>query len=291
VGLVQMTCAEDVDRNLVAAERWVREAASRGAQVVCLPELFRSRYFCQQEEAQRFDLAESLPGPTTEALAPLARELNVVLVVPVFEQRAPGLYHNSAAVIDADGRLGGHYRKMHIPDDPHYHEKFYFTPGDLGFRAVDTAAGRIGILICWDQWFPEAARLTVLQGADLLVIPTAIGWLPDEKGEEGAVQREAWQTVQRGHAIANGIYLACVNRTGFEPAADGVSGIEFWGSSFICDPLGVLLAEAGTGEEGVVLSDVDPDYTEQVRRTWPFLRDRRTDAYEGLSQLFNDEAP
>jgi len=299
VGLVQMSMASDPRENLAKAVARVEEAAGAGAGFVCLPELFRSRYFCQREDHKAFDLAEPVPGPSTEALAKTARQLGVALVVPIFERRAPGLYHNSAAVIDADGTLRGLYRKMHIPDDPAYYEKFYFAPGDLGFRCFDTSQGRIGTLICWDQWYPEAARLTSLGGASVLFYPTAIGWHPDEKAKHGAAQRDAWRTVQRGHAIANGVYVAAVNRVGFEPAsASGGSqsaaagqGIEFWGSSFICDPFGIVIAEASADREEVLLAEVDLRRIETVRRNWPFLRDRRIDAYGGIDRRqLDDEA-
>jgi len=287
VGLVQMTMSTDPAANLERGQAGVREAAAKGAQVVCLPELFRSPYFCQREDAQLFDLAEPVPGPTTTALGAVARETGVVVVAPIFERRAPGLYHNSAAVIDASGEVLGLYRKMHIPDDPCYYEKFYFTPGDLGFRAFDTRAGRIGTLICWDQWYPEGARLTALQGAAVLFYPTAIGWHPHEKQVHGAAQRDAWRTIQRGHAIANGVYVAVANRVGHEPN-EGGAGIEFWGSSFLCDPFGVVVAEAAADREEILVAEVDLGRIEEVRRNWPFLRDRRIDAYAGLDRRFLD---
>ncbi len=255
------------------------EAARRGAQVACLPELFRTRYFCQSEETAFFDLAEPLPGPTTDALTKVARDSGIVVIAPVFERRAPGVFHNSAAMIDADGTIAGIYRKMHIPDDPAFYEKFYFTPGDLGFRAFDTRAGRIGTLICWDQWYPEGARLTALAGASILFYPTAIGWHPREKQEHGERQRDAWRTVQRGHAVANGVYLAAVNRVGAEVPGSGGEGIEFWGSSFLCGPQGEILAEASPEREEILFAEVDLARIEEVRRNWPFLRDRRIDAY------------
>jgi N-carbamoylputrescine amidase len=266
----------------------IREAAAAGAGVVCLPELFRSQYFCQREDARLFDLAEPVPGPTTEALGRAAAQAGVVVVAPVFERRAPGLYHNSAVVIDATGEAVGLYRKMHIPDDPAYYEKFYFTPGDLGFRAFDTRAGRIGTLICWDQWYPEGARLTALQGAVILFFPTAIGWHPGEKEAHGANQREAWRTIQRSHAIANGVYVAVVNRVGHERPPEGGPGLEFWGSSFLCDPFGVVVAEASAEKEEILVGEVDLGRLEDVRRNWPFLRDRRIDAYGGLERRFID---
>jgi len=293
VGLVQMAMSADPDANLQTAVAKVAEAARAGAQLVCLPELFRSRYFAQREDAASFDLAEPVPGPSTEALARAAQGAGVVVIAPVFERRAPGLYHNSAAVIDADGRLVGIYRKMHIPDDPAYYEKFYFAPGDLGFRAFDTRVGRIGTLVCWDQWYPEGARLTALQGAAVLFYPTAIGWHPNEKATHGAEQLDAWRTIQRSHAIANGCYVAAVNRVGHERPSDGGNGdgIEFWGSSFLADPFGAVIAEAPRDREAIVVAEVDLGRIEEVRRGWPFLRDRRIDAYGGIGQRFLDEAP
>jgi N-carbamoylputrescine amidase len=291
VALVQMAMGEDREANLRKGMDRVREAARRGAQVVCLPELFRSRYFCQREDTAFFDLAEPLPGPTTDALCAAAKEAAAVVIAPVFERRAPGVYHNSAAVIDADGTVAGVYRKMHIPDDPAYYEKFYFAPGDLGFRAFDTRAGRIGTLICWDQWYPEGARLTALAGAGVLFYPTAIGWHPREKEASGAQQRDAWRTVQRGHAVSNGVYVAAVNRVGLELPAGGGEGIEFWGSSFLCDPQGVVLAEAPPDREEILLGEVDLDRIEDVRRNWPFLRDRRIDAYGGITRRYLDDEP
>jgi N-carbamoylputrescine amidase len=288
VGLVQISATPDVRKNLDRAVARVEEAARKGAQVVCLPELFRSQYFCQREDPAFFDLAETVPGPSTEALAEVARERCVAIIAPLFERRAAGIYHNSAAVIDSDGTIAGLYRKMHIPDDPAYYEKFYFTPGDLGFRAFSTRHGRIGTLICWDQWYPEGARLTALRGASVIFYPTAIGWHPDEKQPYGAAQRDAWRTVQRGHAIANGVYVAAVNRVGHEKPGAG-KGIEFWGSSFIADPFGVVLAEASTDREETIYAQVDLDRIEDVRRNWPFLRDRRVDAYGGIEQRHLDD--
>ena len=287
--LIQMACSPDPEENLRRACTRVEEAADRGARIICLPELFRSQYFCQREDHTSFDLAEPVPGPTTEALGKIARQKKVAVVAPVFERRAAGLYHNSAAIIDSDGQVAGLYRKMHIPDDPAYYEKFYFTPGDLGFPAFETSVGRIGTLICWDQWYPEGARLVALQGASILFYPTAIGWHPDEKEQYGAAQRDAWRTTQRAHAIANGVYVAAVNRVGYEklPGAAG-QGIEFWGSSFICDPFGVVMAEAPTDTEETLVGEVDLERVEEVRRNWPFLRDRRIDAYGGLDQRFLD---
>ncbi len=282
VGLIQMTCSPDPRENLEKAVARTREAAAAGAQIVCLQELFRSQYFCREEDPGLFDLAETIPGPSTSALAPIAKEHNIVIVVPVFEKRATGLYHNSAAIIDADGSMLGIYRKMHIPDDPLFYEKFYFTPGDLGFRNFDTRYGRIAVLICWDQWYPEGARLASMGGAQILFYPTAIGWHPSEKEQFGAPQRDAWRTIQRAHSIANGIYVAAPNRVGYEgppPSDSAKSGIEFWGSSFVSDPFGVLIADAGTSGEEILIAECDPARSEEVRRNWPFLRDRRIDAY------------
>src|SRR2546426_11201109 len=295
VGLVQMAMSADPDENLKHAIDRVEEAARQGARLVCLPELFRSRYFAQVEDPALFDLAEPVPGPSTEALGKVAKQAGVVVIVPVFERRAPGLYHNTAAVIDADGRLVGLYRKMHIPDDPSYYEKFYFAPGDLGFRTFDTQVGRIGTLVCWDQWYPEGARLTALQGAHILCYPTAIGWHPSEKTVHGAEQLEAWRTIQRSHAIANGLYVAAVNRVGLErpdraAGGDG-GGIEVWGSSFLVDPFGTVVAQAPADRETVLVAEVDLARIEEVRRGWPFLRDRRIDAYGGISSRFLDEQP
>jgi len=291
VGLVQMACGPSPGENLAKAVERVEEAAQRGAQVICLPELFRSQYFCQREDVALFDLAESVPGPSTAALGRVAKARGVVVAAPVFERRAAGVYHNSAAIIDASGELAGLYRKMHIPDDPAYYEKFYFTPGDRGFCAFDTRVGRIATLICWDQWYPEGARLAALEGANLLFYPTAIGWHPAEKDQFGSAQRDAWRTIQRGHAIANGVYVAAVNRVGFEKPAGAAAGLEFWGSSFIADPFGVVLAEASADREEILLAEVDLARLEDVRRNWPFLRDRRIDAYAGITKRFNDEGP
>jgi N-carbamoylputrescine amidase len=291
IGLIQMACAADPRGNLEKALVKVSEAARAGARIVCLPELFRSRYFCQREDPAVFDLAEPVPGPTTQALAEQARRHRIAIVAPVFERRAAGLYHNSAAVIAEDGGITGLYRKMHIPDDPAYYEKFYFAPGDTGFPAFDTAAGRIAALICWDQWYPESARLAALAGASVLFYPTAIGWHPHEKAEHGAAQREAWKTVQRGHAIANGLYVAAVNRVGHEKPEGGGPGIEFWGTSFVADPQGIVVAEASTDREEVLVASIDPARIEDVRRNWPFLRDRRIDAYSGITRRFLDEDP
>ena len=286
-----MRCSTDPADNLARALERIRQAARDGAQLICLPELFRSQYFCQSEDHANFDLAEPIPGPSTAALAEVARETGVVLIGSLFERRAAGVYHNTAVIIDADGQLLGSYRKMHIPDDPFYYEKFYFTPGDLGFRAFDTAVGRIGTLVCWDQWYPEGARLTALAGADVLFYPTAIGWHPDEKAEFGAAQASAWQTAQRAHAIANGVYVAAVNRVGLEkpPAGTPGKGIEFWGGSFVADPFGVVLAEASRTDEETLIVTCDRKHQETVRRHWPFLRDRRIDAYGGVTRRLIDE--
>ncbi|MCY4585218.1 MAG: carbon-nitrogen hydrolase [Bryobacterales bacterium] len=293
VGLIQHSCSRDRDANLTRALEGIREAADRGARIVCLQELFRCLYFCQEENADWFDLAEPIPGPTTDRLSETAREHEVVVIGPVFERRAAGLYHNSAVVIDADGSLSGAYRKMHVPDDPLYHEKFYFTPGDLGFRTFATRYANIGVLICWDQWYPEAARLTVLKGAEILFFPTAIGWHPSEKEEAGEQQLDAWRTIQRSHAIANGVFVAAPNRVGHETPLAGsprrpadYQGIEFWGGSFVCDPSGVVLAEAPHDREAVLVAEIDLSRVDDTRRNWPFLRDRRVDAYEGLQSRY-----
>jgi N-carbamoylputrescine amidase len=287
VGLVQMAMSSDASANVERAVKGVRDAAQKGAEVVCLPEMYRTPYFCQREDAALFDLAETVPGPSTEAFQKAAKDAGVAVVVPIFEKRATGLYHNSAVVIDADGAVLGIYRKMHIPDDPAFYEKFYFTPGDLGFKAFDTQAGRIGTLICWDQWYPEGARLTALRGAAVLFYPTAIGWHPHEKEQHGTHQRDAWRTIQRSHAIANGVYVAVVNRVGHEIPPEGGPGLEFWGSSFVADPFGVVVAEAGLGEE-ILVATIDLGRMEDVRRNWPFLRDRRIDAYSGIERRFLD---
>jgi N-carbamoylputrescine amidase len=288
VGLVQMRCAPNPDENLANALGKIQEAADRGADIVCLPELFRSQYFCQSEDHSNFALAESVPGPSTEAIGAVAMDRGVVVVASLFEKRSAGLYHNTATVIDSDGTCLGKYRKMHIPDDPLFYEKFYFTPGDLGFKAWDTAKGRIGVCVCWDQWYPEAARLTALRGAEILFYPTAIGWHPSEKEAHGQVQHDSWETIQRSHAIANGCYVAAVNRTGFEAPVGG-DGIEFWGQSFLCDPSGRLLAKAGVDTEEVLVAEVDLSGIDAQRTHWPFLRDRRIDAYGDLVRRFIDQ--
>jgi N-carbamoylputrescine amidase len=280
VGLVQMSCSLAPDENLAKASNKIREAAGRGAQIVCLQELVRSQYFCREEDARLFDLAEEIPGPSTEALGALARELKVVIIASLFERRGAGVYHNTAAVLNTQGEISGLYRKMHIPDDPLYFEKFYFTPGDLGFQNFDTGFGRLGVLVCWDQWYPEGARISALGGAEILFYPTAIGWHPSEKAQYGAAQLDAWRTIQRAHAIANGIYVAAVNRVGYEGPPE--KGLEFWGSSFVADPFGQVIAEASTNAEEILVVECDPKRVEEVRRNWPFLRDRRIDAYQPI---------
>ena len=293
VGLIQMPATPDPDQNLQRALDQVRKAAASGAQVVCLPELFQTQYFCQREDASLFDLAETIPGPASNKLSEVAKQLKIVLIGSLFEKRAAGVYHNTAVVFDTDGKLSGLYRKMHIPDDPLYYEKFYFTPGDLGFRAFDTTVGRVGALVCWDQWYPEGARLTALQGAHVLFYPTAIGWHPAEKAEFGKAQHDAWRTIQRAHAIANGVYVAAVNRVGFETgdirgkAAPG-AGLEFWGGSFLCDPFGRVIAEASHDKEEILIGEVDLRALEDVRRNWPFLRDRRIDSYAPITNRLID---
>jgi N-carbamoylputrescine amidase len=292
-GLVQMSCSPDPDDNLRRACDKIRQAAEMGAGIVCLPELFRTQYFCQREDHALFDLAEPVPGPTTEALSAVAKEHRIVIVGSVFERRARGLYHNTAVVLESDGTLKGMYRKMHIPDDPLYYEKFYFTPGDLGFKSFDTNVGRVGALVCWDQWYPEGARLTALQGANILFYPTAIGWHPDEKAEFGAAQHDAWRTIQRAHAIANGVFVGAVNRVGHEHGdvrgnrAAG-KGLEFWGGSFLSDPFGRIIAEASHDKEEILVGKCDLKLLEDVRRNWPFLRDRRIDSYAGITKRFLD---
>jgi N-carbamoylputrescine amidase len=287
-----MSCSPDPEDNLRRAVIKVQEAAKSGAQIICLPELFRTQYFCQREDTALFDLAEPILGPTTEALAPIAHDAKVVIIASVFERRARGLYHNTAVILDSDG-IKGLYRKMHIPDDPLYYEKYYFTPGDLGFKAFDTSYGRLGSLVCWDQWYPEGARLTALQGANILFYPTAIGWHPDEKSEFGATQHDAWRTIQRAHAIANGVFVAVVNRVGHEfgdirgSRAEG-KGLEFWGGSFLCDPFGKVIVESSHDKEEILLGTCDLRQIDEIRRNWPFLRDRRIDSYGGISQRFLD---
>lgn len=283
LGLVQMRSSNDAQDNLARASQKIREAAGRGAQIVCMDELFLGEYFCRTEDSDLFNLAQPVPGPATDALAKVAQERNVVVIASLFERRAAGIYHNTCAVLDADGTLLGKYRKMHIPDDPLYYEKFYFTPGDLGFPNFDTKFGRIGIQICWDQWYPEGSRLTALKGAQVIFYPTSIGWHPHEKAEFGAAQLEAWRTIQRAHAIANGVYVAVVNRVGFERgAANGDTGLEFWGNSFVADPFGQIVAQAGGENEEILVVECDPAKSEDTRRNWPFLRDRRIDAYQPI---------
>ena len=287
VGLVQMSCGPEPEANLQKAIDRVADAAGRGAQVICLPELFQTQYFCQREDASLFDLAEPIPGPTSAKLGEIAKKHSIVLVASLFEKRAPGVYHNTAAVFDSDGALRGLYRKMHIPDDPAFYEKFYFTPGDLGFLAWQTRYAKIGVCVCWDQWYPEAARLTALRGAEILFYPTAIGWHPREKKKYGAAQFSAWQTMQRSHAIANGCFVAAANRVGHEAPAGG-DGVEFWGQSFICAPSGEILAQGSVDREEIVSAEVEWKRVDQHRTHWPFLRDRRVDAYEGIQKRLID---
>jgi N-carbamoylputrescine amidase len=288
-----MSATPDPEKNLERAIERLHQAQAKGAEIVCLPELFQTQYFCQREDAALFDLAEPIPGPATTRLAEAAEQLRIVVVGSVFEKRAPGVYHNTAVMIDADGTLRGIYRKMHIPDDPLYYEKYYFTPGDLGYKAFDTLVGKVGALVCWDQWYPEGARLTALQGAQVLFYPTAIGWHPAEKAEFGVAQHDAWKTIQRAHAIANGVYVAVVNRVGFEEGdvrgkkAPG-QGLEFWGGSFIADPFGRVIAEASHDREEILVADVDLKALEDVRRNWPFLRDRRIDSYGAITSRMID---
>lgn len=284
VGLIQMRCVSEPRKNMAHAVEMVHEAASQGATVICLPELFRSLYFCQTHEIELFDLAEPIPGPTTDELGKLARELNVTIVASLFEKRAPGLYHNTSVILLPSGQITGLYRKSHIPHDPLFYEKYYFTPGDTGFHASQTPHAEVGVLVCWDQWYPEAARATALAGAQLLFYPTAIGWHPGEKAEFGEAQYDAWRTIQRSHAIANGVFVISVNRVGHEGPTDG--GLEFWGGSFVADPFGRVLATAPHTEEALLVVECDLDAIEQTRRNWPFLRDRRTDLYGVLTRRF-----
>lgn len=288
VGVVQMAMSDDPDDNSDRAEGLVRAAAAGGAELVCLPELFRSRYFCQTEDYARFGLAEPIPGPSTERFAALAGELDVAIVLSLFEERAPGLYHNTAALVDGVHGYVGKYRKMHIPDDPRFYEKFYFTPGDLGFKVYPAKRAQLGLLVCWDQWYPEAARLTALMGAQVLIYPTAIGWHPEEQHELGAAQHGAWETIQRSHAIANGCFVVAANRTGFEPDPSGDGGIQFWGQSFVVGPDGVVLARATADEESVLHAELDFSRIAAQRQGWPFFRDRRIDAYAPLEQRYLD---
>ena len=289
VGLVQQRCTADREANIAGSAAGIRKAAAEGAELVVLQELHTSLYFCQREDTRCFDLAESIPGPSTDLFGALARELGVVIVTSLFERRAPGVYHNTAVVLERDGSIAGRHRKMHIPDDPAYYEKFYFTPGDLGFEPIPTSVGKLGVLVCWDQWYPEAARLMALAGADLLIYPTAIGWDPNDTDEEQARQLDAWVTVQRGHAIANGLPLISVNRVGFEHSPGEVeSGQTFWGSSFVAGPQGELLAQGGRDREELLVVEIDRERSENVRRIWPFLRDRRIDAYQDLLKRYRD---
>src|ERR1700720_1975363 len=287
VALIQMKCSAEPEENFSRALDFIRDAREQGGQVVCLPELFRSQYFCQSEDHGNFKLAEEVPGGSTIALGELARELGIVIIASLFEKRSAGVYHNTAAIIDGDGKFLGKYRKMHIPDDPLYHEKFYFTPGDLGFQAWETAHGKIGVCVCWDQWYPEAARLTALRGAEIIFYPTAIGWHPSEKKEFGKAQHSAWETIQRSHAIANGCYVAAANRVGHEAPAGG-AGIEFWGQSFVADPGGEIVAKGSVDREEIVLAKIDWRLVDRHRTHWPFLRDRRVDAYADLQKRMVD---
>jgi N-carbamoylputrescine amidase len=287
VALIQMKCGPDPEKNFSRAIEFIRDAAKQGANIVCLPELFQSQYFCQTEDHANFALAEEIPGRSTSTLGEVAKKLRIVIVASLFEKRRPGVYHNTAVVLNGDGQLLGKYRKMHIPDDPLYHEKFYFTPGDLGFQAWNTNCGKIGVCVCWDQWYPEAARLTALRGAEIIFYPTAIGWHPSEKKEFGKSQHSAWETIQRGHAIANGCYIAVANRVGHE-APGGGDGIEFWGQSFLCGPDGEIMAKGSVDREEIVMGEVDWRAVDRHRTHWPFLRDRRVDAYAGLEQRVID---
>ncbi len=289
IGLIQISMSKDADKNLSKTIQWINKASKKGAEVICLPELFRSQYFCQSENIDYFDLAETIPGPSTEVISQVARKNKVVVIVPIFEKRASGIYHNSLAVLNSKGKIEGIYRKMHIPDDPSFYEKFYFTPGDLGYKSFKTEFGNIGTLICWDQWYPEGARLTAMQGAAVLFYPTAIGWHPHEKKEHGKSQFESWQTIQRSHAISNGVYVASVNRVGLEKENSKSAGIEFWGSSFVADPQGVIIAQASAGNEEIIIAEVDLNRIEYIRRNWPFLRDRRIDSYGPITKRFIDE--
>lgn len=289
IGLLQLAFSSDSKENTKKALSWVEKAAKKGANVICLPELYRSQYFCQKEDSSLFNLAEPIDGPSIEAFQKVSKKLKISIIVPIFEKRTLGIYHNSNVIIDADGSVLGVYRKMHIPDDPAFYEKYYFTPGDLGFKTFKTQFGKIGTLICWDQWFPEGARLTALKGAEVLFYPTAIGWHPSEKEKYGKAQLDSWITIQRSHAIANGVYVASANRIGFEQPVKAQDGIIFWGSSFICDPQGVILAQASEDKEEILLSEINLNHVETIRRNWPFLRDRRIDAYSEITNRFLDE--
>ncbi|NWF89019.1 MAG: carbon-nitrogen hydrolase [Ignavibacteriaceae bacterium] len=286
IGLIQIQLGKSPSVNLNKAVSWIEKAAKKGANVICLPELFRSQYFCQKEDINNFDLAETIPGPSTNAISNICKKLGVVVAASLFEKRASGLYHNTTVVINNKGLIEGMYRKMHIPDDPAYYEKFYFTPGDLGYKSFNTKFGKISTLICWDQWYPEAARLAALQGPEVIFYPTAIGWHPHEKKKHGKAQIESWQTVQRGHAVANGIYVAAVNRIGLEKQDSKSAGIEFWGSSFVADPQGVIIAQASSDKEEILIAEIDQERIEYIRRNWPFLRDRRIDSYDGITKRF-----
>jgi N-carbamoylputrescine amidase len=288
IGLTQYSLSNVIEHNLEKAKIFIEKAAEKGANVICLPELYNSLYFCQTENIKYFDIAETIPGYSTNQLSAIAKRLNVVLIIPLFEKRNLGLYHNSLVVLNTKGEIIDIYRKMHIPDDPAYYEKFYFTPGDLGYKVFDTEFGKIGTLICWDQWYPEAARLTALKGASVIFYPTAIGWHPYEKEEHGKFQIESWQTIQRSHSIANGIYVASVNRVGLEKLDDNNDGIEFWGKSFVSDPQGILIAEASHNKEEVIVAEIDLNRIEYIRRNWPFFRDRRIDSYHNILKRFDD---
>jgi N-carbamoylputrescine amidase len=288
IGLIQISLSKNTDENLSKAVSWVEKTAKSGAHIICLPELFLSQYFCQTEDPNNFNLAESIPGPSTEAISRAAKKFNVSVVTPIFEKRSSGVYHNSLVVIDSDGKILGIYRKMHIPDDPGYYEKYYFAPGDLGYKNFNTSFGRVGTLICWDQWYPEAARLTALQGASILFYPTAIGWHPYEKEKYGRSQYESWLTIQRGHAVANGVYVAAINRVGLEKVKDNSPGIEFWGQSFVCDPQGMIIAQASSDKEEILLAEIDLERIEYIRHNWPFLRDRRIDSYQDITKRVID---
>jgi len=289
IGLVQQHNTVDTDNNIKRLEESIRKCANMGAQLVVLQELHNGLYFCQTENTDLFDMAETIPGMSTERFGALAKECGVVIVTSLFEKRAPGLYHNTAVVIEKDGSIAGKYRKMHIPDDPAYYEKFYFTPGDIGFEPINTSVGKLGVLVCWDQWFPEAARLMALKGADLLIYPTAIGWESSDSNDEKQRQQDAWQTVQRGHAVANGLHVVTVNRVGLESdPSKQTNGIQFWGHSFVCGPQGEIIAQSTDDKEDVTVIDIDMKRSEQVRRWWPFLRDRRIDAFEKLTKRFID---
>lgn len=288
VSVIQLELNSSPDENRKKCIAWIRKAANQGAEVICLPELYSSHYFCQSEDVENFSFAEPLGAISFTAFSALASELDVVIIVPFFEKRTAGIYHNSAYIIDTDGQQAGLYRKMHIPDDPHFYEKFYFTPGDLGFQSIDTQKGKIGTLICWDQWYPEAARLTAMKGAEVLFYPTAIGWHPFEKEQYGENQYGAWMNVMKGHAVANGIFVAAANRIGLEKYLPNTHGIEFWGKSFICGPQGEILAMASNDKEEIVMAEVDLAHQENVRQNWPFFRDRRIDAFQDITKRFID---